>query len=469
MPKTHKHQAKMIMLCSLLLPSSAMASFSTSIFQEWKENAGANIVLLNYFRSTEVPNAEKTEMDYQYEWMQNVGLFLGTGQAQLGNSPITFGLNLGYSHMFRLSDHYPAGYREWTAGEKALKGKDCEWLVNDQGKKTKYVCRSTGSFGKLPVANAIFTWNKKDTAGHLQIGDGYVNSGMITSASNTQPTLASYRGISALQRLGRITLDGAFVTGFMSGNADDEGSHHMGDLTGKKTSSNLDPVRYDYLYTGRLRAKYLPKGNFSIAFGEAKDYLSRYHTGLDYRFNLSANSNLFLRTQYYYNKGGSLWDKTGFKDDASALNYEIRLNYDSLEFLTAMTKFKADNGSGGGAFSYGFGNAKGFLSLATDGNYHSFRRNGETAMVAGVKYTFNEFDLPRLSLQYRYHWGEMVRDSKEISDFEHAITMMYRPVSNGFFMNFKQAFYHPDQKGKFFAGDNNRSHTKLVVGYNFSM
>lgn len=475
----------------ITISNGANASAVGQAFDDMMSGSNVSVVLLNHGKMTEKYFKDKDKnidgMDRQHEWGQALGLYYRTGRAQLGNTPVKMNVNVGYSYMFNLSTDYPGGTHNWNAGEKIFISDDCYWSGGEPG-KGQYKCNDSSSYGKLPIANIKFDWGKqRNERGFIRVGDGFYNTGMITAASDDDALLSSYRGIMGQQAWGEYIFDGAFVTGFMKGNDDT-----MRDLHGSANYYDPDPLTYDNLYTMRVRKKFADKGGYQVAYGEAKDYLRRSHASAYYNLKLAAQTNLFMQTQYYYNrKAGDLWDidvdkgLASYDEYASALSYEFRLRQGGLEFLYGFTKINAprENGSGNGSFSYGFGDAKGYLKLPTSGNYHGFRRDGEEAMVVGTKYDFRSFGMPRLYIDYRYHWGKAPINSKTTGEIEygkeseHAITMSYEPregMMQGFVFNLKQAFYRPDetlaqiQPGEI-SEKGDKTATKFIVSYMFNI
>lgn len=493
--RNFSHAGKLVLpvtVASLItISSGASASAIGQAFDDIVTGSKASAVLLNHGKTTEkyfkVPDSGIDGMDRQYEWGQVLGLFYRSGKTQLGNSPVNINFNLGYSHMFKLAASYPGDIHNWNAGEKIFMSDDCSWSGKEPG-KGQYKCTDNTGYGKIPIANIKFDWGKEKTnRGFVRVGDGFFNTGMITAASDDDALLSSYRGIMGQYNYGEYIFDGAYVIGFMSGNDDT-----MRDLQGSANYYKPNPLTYDSLYTARIRKKFADDGGYQVAYGEAKDYLRRFHSSAYYNLKLTPQSKLFMQAQYYYNrKAGDLWDIdvkneiASFDVYASAISYEFKYIHDALSLQYGFTKINAprENGSGNGSFSYGFGSAKGYLKLPTSGNYHGFRRDGEQAMVLGSKYDFRHFGLKDMSIEYRYHWGEApikrkstgeIRFGKEV---EHAITMAYEPrqgAMKGFVFNLKQAFHRPDEVlGQIEAGDisskADRTATKFIVSYMFNL
>lgn len=475
----------------MTLSHGVNASTIGQVFDDMINGSRVTAVVLNHGKTTEKYFKDKSKdidgIDRMYEWGQSFGLYYRSGKTQIGDSPVKMNLNVGYSHMFKLSASYPGDTHGWNAGEKIFTSEDCTWSGGSPG-KGQYKCTDTAGYGKVPVANVRFTWGKSRLdRGLLIIGDGFLNSGMITAATDDDALLSSYRGIMGKQAWNGYAFDAAFVTGFMKTNGS-----RMGDLEGNANYYDPNPLTYDYLYTMRVRKKFGTQGGYQIAYGEANDYLRRSHASAFYNLKLASQTKLHMKAQYYYNrKAGDLWDidvakgLASYDVYASALSYEFRLRQGGLEFLYGFTKINAprENGSTNGSFSYGFGGAKGYLKLPTSGNYHGFRRDGEEAMVVGTKYDFRSFGIPRLSLDYRYHWGKAPINSKASGEImygkesEHALTIIYEPrhgLMKGFTFNLKQAFYRPDDVlGQVSATDNSRkadrTATKFIVSYIFDL
>lgn len=483
------HSAMLATLVGMsAMPLTAMAD-AGELYNQFIKDGTVTVVLLNHGKTTEKYFRDTKNdidgMDRQYEWGQSVGLFFRSGKVPMLSDNVTLSANLGYSYMFKLGDSYPGDVHNWNAGEKIFISEDCFWSGGEPG-KGQYKCNETSGYGKLPVANVQMNWGKeRSQSGFMKIGDGFYNTGMITTATDDDALLSSYRGAMAQQHYNGYIFDGAYVTGFMSGNDDT-----MRDLSGNANYYAPDPLSYDYLYTFRIRKKFDEPGGYQVAYGEAKDYLRRFHSSAYYTLGITPQTNLFMQAQYYYNhKAGDLWDQdvekglAAFDEYASALSYEFRLKYDAWQLLYGFTKINAprENGSANGSFSYGFGNAKGYLKLPTSGNYHGFRRDGEEAMVVGAKYDFRHFGLQDLNLEYRYHWGKAPIQNKYSGDTdygreeEHAITLNYYPRSGllrGLNVNLKQAFYRPDETlGQLQPGDisekADKTATKLIVSYSF--
>ena len=474
----------------MLTPFSISAAPLSDLSSALINNANVSMVLLNHGKTTEKYFRDTKKnidgMDRQYEWGQAIGLFYKSGNLAIGNTGVSAGIDLGYSYMFNLADKYPGDEHQWNAGEKIFMSEDCYWTGKDPG-TGQYRCKSSSGYGKLPVANIRFNWGSTIyDRGFIRIGDGFYNTGMITAASDDDALLSSYRGVMTQFALNSWMIDGGYVTGFMSGNSD-----KMGDLEGNANYYDINPLTYDYLYTARVRKKFGDNAGFQVAYGEAKDYLRRSHASIYYTLNLGSQTNLFTQAQYYYNKkAGYLWDEdvkedmAAFDDYASMLSYEFRLNYDAWQLLYGFTKTHAPSKSKDiGSFTYGFGNAKGYLKLPTSGNYHGFRRDGEEAHVVGLRYNFSHFDLPDLYLEYRYHWGNTPVKHKLTGDInygkeeEHAFTASYEPstgVMKGFVFNLKHALFRPDETvGQLNETDikekADRTATKFVISYRFSL
>lgn len=470
------------------IPMSSVAD-TGDLLNTFVSNGTASVVLLNHGKTTEKyfrdPTNDIDGMERQYEWGQSVGLFLRSGKVPMFDDTVKFSANIGYSYMFKLAASYPGDVHNWNYGEKIFISEDCYWSGGEPG-KGQYKCNEASGYGKLPMANVQLNWGtNRSQSGFAIIGDGFFNSGMITTATDDDALLSSYRGIMAQQSYNGYIFDGAYVIGFMGGNEDS-----MGDLSGGSNYYNPNPLTYDSLYTFRVRKKFDEPGGYQIAYGEAKDYLRRFHTSAYYTLGLTPQTNLFMQAQYYYNhKAGDLWDEDVAKGQASydkyasALSYEFRLNYDAWQLLYGFTKINAPRESSTGAFSYGFGNAKGYLKLPTSGNYHGFRRDGEEAMVVGAKYDFRHLGLQDMSFAYGYHWGKAPVKSKYSGNVEygreeeHALTFGYAPRTGklrGLTISLKQAFYRPDETlGQLQPGDisekADKTATKLIASYMFRL
>ena len=473
-----------VAVASLMTISAGVnASTIGRVFDDLSNGSQVSGVLLNHGKSTEKyfkVGKNDPAMDRQYEWGQSVALYYRSGRTRIGDTPVKVNFNLGYSYMFKLASDYPGDIHAWNYGEKIFMSEDCE-LVG-----TQYKCNDSTGYGKIPVANVKFDWGKSRTnRGMATIGDGFFNVGMITAATDDDALLSSYRGIMAQHTYGEYTVDGAYVIGFMSGNEDE-----MGDLSGGSNYYDPNPIKYDSLYTLRVRKKFGSTAGYQVAYGEAKDYLRRFHGAAYYNLKLDPQTLLFMQGQYYYNhKAGDLWEEdvekgmASFDKYASAISYEFRLKRDAWELLYGFAKINAPKAGGNGSFSYGFGNAKGYLKLPTSGNYHGFRRDGEQAMVVAAKYDFRHFGLKDLNFTYGYHWGKAPTISKASDELvfgrehEHAITVGYEPRSGamkGFVFNLKQAFHRPDAAlGNVEATDpsdkGDRTATKFIVSYMFTL
>ncbi|HIF9180636.1 TPA: OprD family outer membrane porin [Photobacterium damselae] len=486
----HSALLSTISVYALLSSQPLHASVFSDLRSAAISNANVSMVLLNHAKTTEKYFKDNKKdidgMDRQYEWGQAIGLFYRSGNLPIGITGVTAGIDVGYSYMFNLADKYPGNEHQWNAGEKIFMSEDCYWTGKEPG-TGQYRCASSSGYGKLPVANIRFNWGKDIyNRGFLRIGDGFYNTGMITAATDDDALLSSYRGITTQFAVNNWLFDGGYVTGFMSGNGD-----KMEDLTGNANYYDIDPLKYDYLYTARVRKKFGNGAGFQVAYGEAQDYLRRSMASAYYTLNIAPQTNLFTQAQYYYNKkAGHLWeedvadDLAAFDDYASLISYEFRLNYHSLQLLYGFTKVHAPSESKGvGSFSYGFGNAKGYLKLPTSGNYHGFRRDGEEAHVLGLRYYISAFNLDNMYLEYRYHWGKTPVKTKLTGDIdygkeeEHAITASYEPqtgLMKGFVFNLKQAFYRPDEiVGQIGINDikekADRTATKFIMSYKFNL
>ncbi|SEG56877.1 OprD family outer membrane porin [Vibrio hangzhouensis] len=477
---------------SIALLSNIPTASATSVGQFYSElvtGQQVSLTLLNHLKSTErytrYPDKNVDGMYRQYEWGQSVGLFYTSGKASFSkDSTLAMSFDVGYNHMFKLADSYPGGVHNWNAGEKIFMSKDCFW-TGGEPYKGQYKCNDTSGYGKLPVANVRLDWGKGQQRGFMRVGDGFYNTGMITSADLDSALLSSYRGVMAQHSQNGYIFDGGFVTGFMGGN-----ESKMGNLTGNSNYYDPYPLTYDYLYTMRVRKNYQNSG-YRAAYGEAKDFLRRSHVDVWYRHPLSSVTSVYVKGQYYYNRAaGDLWQQdvdkgqAAFDTYASAASYEFRLQYDALELMYGFTHIDAPRKNGNGSFSYGFGNAKGYLNLPTNGNYHGFRRDGMDARVVQLRYDFRNFGHPDLYVEYGYHWGEApiiekaTGATKYGSEYEHAITLRYRPRTGalkGFVFNLQQAFHRPDDtlanivENDPFPNRGDRTNTKLAISYMFNL
>lgn len=475
-----------VLLTSLtVFPVAGHASVIGNTFDEITSGDKVTISLTNYYKSTHKYYKDKIEeldgFDDQYEWGQSVGLFYKTGKVRIGKTKLKVGTNLGYSHVFPLGDSYPGGYHQWKANEKILKSKNCQWTKPDG--TGQYRCYGFEDYGKVPVANVQLNWR----GGNMKLGDGFYTVGMISAADEDDALYASFRGMMLKQKYKNYQFDGAFVTGFMSGNED-----KMGDLTGKANYYDTDPLKYDYLYTGRVKANHGKGKGYTMAYGEAKDYLRRYEARGYYTIDLSPQDSLYMQSVYYYNHAaGDLWQQelekghATFQSYASILSYELRYNHDAWSLMYGFSKINAplDNPEKNGSFTYGFGNAKGTLKLPTTGGYNGFRRDGTEANVVSLSYDFRNFGQKALKLVYRYHWADSPVKDKNSGDvnfgseYEHVVELKYVPKSGmfkGLNFNLKQSFYRPDDtiisKGPDDADNKgDRNTIKLLVGYSFNL
>lgn len=488
--RNFSHAGKLVLpatVASLITLSSGVnASAIGQVYDDFTTGSKLNVVLLNHAKTTEknftIKDTDIDGFDRQYEWGQSLGLFYHSGKTQLGSSPIKLSGHLGYSYMFELASEYPGpgDLHQWNYGEKIFQSKKCSMVG------TQYKCDDSTGYGKLPLANIKLDWGKnKSNRGSVTIGHGFYNVGMITTANDDDALLSSYRGIMAKYDYGSYSFDGAYVTGFMSGNEDE-----MGDLTGGSNYYDPNPITYDSLYTMRLKKRFSDTGGINIGYGEAKDYLRRFYTMAWYNMKLTPQTDVEMHAQYYYNhKAGALWDvdlekdQAKFDDYASIIAYTIFLDHGPYSFLFGGTSTSAPLSDGNGSFTYGFGNAKGYLKLPTGGGYHGFRRDGEDAWALRAKYDFRNFGMKELSILYAYHWGEApieTKDSGELkfgSEYEHTMTLAYEAKEGsmkGFVFNLRHTLYRPDDilgnvqpgdiKGK---GDKNA--TKFTMSYMFSL
>lgn len=454
-PKTLALPIAVAALCAG--PSEVNASTLGNTFDDLMSGSKVTAVVLSHGKTTRKYFKDKDKniegMDRQYELGQSVGLFYRTGKTRIGTTPVKVSYNLGYSYMFNLDDSYPGDRHNWNGGEKIFISEKCYW--SGVAYDSQYKCEESGDYGKIAINNLRFNWGKKTNSGQLIIGDGFFNAGMITAATDDDALLSSYRGLMFKQKYGEYTFDGAYVIGFMSGNEDE-----MQDLRGNANYYDPTPINYDYLYTARVKRVFGKTSGYTLAYGEAKDYLRRSMASAYYNLKLNSRTNLFMQSQYYYNKSaGNLWEQdvekgqANFDDYASAISYEFRLQRSAVELLYGFTKINAPKEDGNGSFSYGFGKSKGYLKLPTSGNLHGFRRDGEESMVLQTKYDFRYFGLPDFSISYGYHWGRSPIESKTTgateygNEHEHAVTVNFEPKAGsmkGFVFNLKQAFYRPD-------------------------
>ena len=480
------------MTAAITLLSNIPTATATTVGQFYNELVAGqqvSMTFLNHLKTTErytrYPDANVDGMYRQYEWGQSVGLFYSSGKAGFSkDNTLAMSFDLGYNHMFKLGASYPGDVHNWNAGEKIFISEDCFW-TGGEPYKGQYKCNDSSGYGKLAVANVRLDWGKGRDRGYARVGDGFFNTGMITSADLDSALLSSYRGAMMQHSQNGYTFDAGFVTGFMGGN-----EAKMGNLTGNSNYYDPNPLTYDYLYTMRIRKNYQNAG-YRAAYGEAQDYLRRSHAEVWYRHNLSAMTNVYMKGQYYYNQAaGDLWEEdvkkgmAAFDNYASAATYEFRVQHDAFEFMYGFTHIDAPKQGGNGSFSYGFGNAKGYLNLPTNGNYHGFRRDGEDARVVQVKYDFRNFGQPDLFIEYGYHWGEapVMNKISGGTDYgreeEHAITIRYRPrtgMFKGVVFNLQQAFFRPDDTmagvidNDPFPNRGDRTATKFALSYKFNL
>lgn len=474
-------------VASLITMSGGVnASAIGQVYDDLSTGSKLNVVLLNHAKTTEkyfkIKDTDIDGFDRQYEWGQSLGLFYHSGKTQLGRSPIKLSFHLGYSHMFELASEYPGpgDLHQWNYGEKIFQSKECSMVG------TQYKCEDSSGYGKMPLANIKLDWGKNKTnRGTVTIGDGFYNAGMITAATDDDALLSSYRGVMAKYDYGSYSFNGAYVIGFMSGNQDE-----MGDLTGGSNYYDPYPIKYDSLYTMRAKKKFSNTGSVEVAYGEAQDYLRRFHAKAIYNLKLTPQTNLQMHTDYYYNhKAGDLWDldlekgQAKFDEYASIIAYSAFLIHGPYTFLAGGTSVSAPLEDGNGSFTYGFGNAKGYLKLPTGGGYHGFRRDGEDAWALQAKYDFRNFGLKDLSILYAYHWGEAPIESKATgelkfgTEYEHTATLAYEAkqgAMKGFVFNLRHTLYRPDDiLGNVEPGDiegkADRNATKFTMSYMFSL
>lgn len=474
----------------VMAPVAGNASVIGDTWEAFTKNDKITIATVNYLKSTEdyVKTKDKSgktyeEFAYQTEWGQSVGVFYNSGMVPVYGKKVRARLNVGYSHMFKLLDDYTGGVHNWNAGQKIFKSKDCF----QSG--TQYKCADTEGFGKVPVASATIGWGK----GNMEIGRGFFNAGMITTSNPDDATMSSYEGVMFKNLFtndyGRTVVDGALVNGFMAGNEDE-----MGSLTGGSNYYDTDPLEYDYLYTARVRHNF-DKASVSFGYGEASDYLRRFYTDAWYRHDIDAQTFLRSNFQYYYNRSaGHLWEEdvekgmAAFDEYASILSYDFTLRRDAVAVMYGYSTVSAPNSVRDdkyGSFSYGFGNAKGYLKLPTTGGYHGFRGDGTDAHVIALQYDLRHFGLQDLVLAYRYHWAERPTLSKHTdydhfvmgSAEEHVVEIKYEPKAGplkGFYTNFKQSFFRPDADyaqleatDPSYKADNTA--IKFTLGYSFQL
>ncbi|QRG81448.1 OprD family outer membrane porin [Vibrio diabolicus] len=478
----------------LAVPSIANASFLSQAYKEATTNDKVTVSMVNYYKSahrwdTDVKyfdeNGKFKQDKYghhtQAEWTQSLGLFYNSGKIKLGDNPIKMNLNLGYSHVFALDHQYPGGMHNWHGGQKLLESANCVW-TGGAPLKGQYKCYDSDGFGKVPMANAKFYWK----GGNLTVGDGFFNAGMITTAAADDAALSSYRGVMVKHRWKNFRFDGAFVTGFMDGLGD-----KMGDLTTNSNYYNPYPDTYDYLYTGRIDYRDGRDWGYVFSYGEAQDYLRRFHTNVWINHMITPETKLHLKAQYYANKAaGDLWQKdverevAGFDDHAYLIAYHGKLERDAWGLWYGYHTVDAPRARDGkGGFSYGFGGAKGYLSLASSPGYSSFRSDGGQAHVVGISYDFRHIGLPSLKLAYRYHWERKpVRHhtTYEVAmgrGEEHVIDVFYRPRSGsmkGFEVLFRSSFFRPDRLYAGSGADRSADRgdinaIKAIVSYSFKL
>lgn len=478
-----------ITIVALCATSSGVnASTLSNTFDELTTGDRLTAVLLSHGKTTEKyfkdTDREIDGIERQYELGQSLGLFYRTGKVRVGYTPVKVSYNVGYSYMFNIADSYPGDRHNWNAGEKIFISENCSWS-GGAPYKGQYKCEESSSYGKIAINNVRFNWGGKRNAGTLIVGDGFFNAGMITAATDDDALLSSYRGLMFKQSYGEYSFDGAYVIGFMSGNEDE-----MEDLRGNANYYDPNPLNYDSLYTMRVKRNFGKLAGYTLAYGEAKDYLRRSMASVYYNLSLNSRTNLYMQSQYYYNKSaGHLWDEevekgqANFDDYASAISYEFRLQRNAFELLYGFSKINAPKEGGNGSFSYGFGKSKGYLKLPTSGNYHGFRRDGEEGMVLAATYDFRYIGIPDLNLTYGYHWGDTPIESKTTgetvygSEHEHAITVSYEPrrgLMKGFVFNLKQAFYRPDDtiaqlREDSLSNQGDKTATKFTMSYMFDI
>ncbi|EJL6535099.1 OprD family outer membrane porin [Vibrio cholerae] len=478
----------------LAVPSIASASSLSQAYKEATTNDKITVSLVNYYKS-----AHRWDTDVKYfdengkfqqskeghhtqaEWTQSVGMFYNSGKISLGDSPIKMNLNLGYSHVFELDSQYPGGMHNWHGGQKLLESKDCVWTGGEKF-KGQYKCYDVEGFGKVPMANAKFYWK----GGNLTVGDGFFNTGMITTAAEGDATLSSYRGVMLHHKWNNYLFDAAFVTGFMDG-LDDK----MGDLTTNSNYYDPYPNTYDYLYTGRVDYRAGRDWGYVFSYGEAQDYLRRFHTNVWMNHMITPETKLHLKAQYYYNKAaGDLWHEdvergvAAFDDHAYLIAYHGKLERDAWGLWYGYHTVDAPRSDGRGSFSYGFGGAKGYLSLVTSPGYSSFRSDGGQAHVVGISYDLRHFGIPDLKLSYRFHWERKAEQHFDNNDQlamgrgeEHVIDVFYRPRSGsmkGFEFLLRSSMYRPDRTYARLVSERSADRgdidaIKAIVSYSFKL
>lgn len=439
----------------LAIPSIANASFLGQAYKDATTGDKVTMSFVNYYKSAHRYDSNKlvgTDGHHtQYEWTQSVGVFYKTGNIKFGDSPVKMNLNLGYSHVFGLDHQYPGDMHNWQAGQKLLQSTDCFWSGGEPF-KGQYKCNDVQGFGKIPVANAMFVWK----GGNMVVGDGFFNAGMITTANEDDATLSSYRGVMVKHKWQDYLFDGAFVTGFMEGLGDE-----MGDLTTSSNYYDPYPNSYDYLYTARVTRNVNRKWGYMVSYGEAQDYLRRFHTNIWMNHAITPETNLFLKAQYYFNKAaGDLWQEdvergvAAFDDHASLIAYEGKVTHDAWDLWYGYHTVDAPSAEKSGGFSYGFGSAKGYLSLATSPGYSSFRRDGGQTHVVGISYDLRHLGMPDVNLTYRYHWDNAPVPHHTTNELEtgraeeHVLDLLYRPRSGalkGFEFSVRSSMYRPDR------------------------
>ncbi len=387
----------------------------------------------NYKES--IPGGERTIRTHARQKAWGQGLEINFESASLGNEYVGVGFDFSLYGGLKLTG------KEDLYGTTVLKEGEPYF---DAGQH-RYLAKQD-SYGKVGLANIKFfggndDYNLKTKAGWIPI-----EKPLLQTYYRLTPT--SFQGVITDIQLKDFNVYGAWtdkvsmynwekIEKFTSTQSGSEGRH-----------SKHEAI--DHIYT--VGGSYESSAGFAgdLAYAESESYLKLHFVRLKYTIALSEENALLLDGQYYQgNENGNKWRSGntsygGFDKDAHLYNLNAKLNFSMLTFLASFTQVKAEKKGGLGHFdghlAYDAGNDFDDLDYWTKRQLSDFNYNGEKTWQAGVKYAFDNVELPGLSLGYTYTQGcdieatELQGFTDKYKESEHNVELVY-------------AFQQPDLKG----------------------
>ncbi|WP_299732169.1 OprD family outer membrane porin [uncultured Endozoicomonas sp.] len=351
-----------------------------------------------------------------------------------------------------------------------------------------------GNLGQLWVDFKLPDMNDGVSA-NLKVGRQLVETGLITiSGSRSVPS--AWQGVDAAVDLDGLTGKIAWVDKVSM--RTQSGFHDIQNAKGQKIDGIIG---MELSYTVDL-------GNsssleFQYRNGLADKYVKSHNGNITYKLPLNNDSTLTLAGMYYHAKEDGkrwVWDDAvtpgkesefspaPFKDKAESMGLSATFDFDSLSVMAAFTYSKASTATSVhtaegyeyiGNYNYYFGdNTQGAYGMPTSSIYSDFNFDKEKAWLIGGEYDFSESGLKGLSLGYNFIYGSGMKaekvggKSKDVSEYEHDVTVKYNFVNVGLKdLNLKAqyAYNHNDKEFRMATGQANAKYLRAWLSYSFEI